>query len=289
MAPLHTEAALRRLIENQLPAVKTAGCRFSPVQGLTGESWRIEGEGVQLLARQQSAEKSALGVSRRREARMLCRAGKGIGPQVLAQNNQWIILQWLDGDVVTEAGFAQLNECGDLAELMAGLHRQPLSGYSLNLQRQFAHYWPQLDPQRLTPAWLRLHQHFLHRRPPMPLKRAPLHMDIHPGNLIADGDRLRLIDWEYAADGDIALDIAALFRGNAWMPADQQRYLQHYVRTGYSDLPLLRAQVQRWLPWVDYLMLLWFEVRWQQTGDPEFLRWGAVLHRRFCLISPCSE
>ncbi|MGO3398259.1 MAG: LPS biosynthesis choline kinase, partial [Serratia proteamaculans] len=35
MAPLHTEAALRRLIENQLPAVKTAGCRFSPVQGLT--------------------------------------------------------------------------------------------------------------------------------------------------------------------------------------------------------------------------------------------------------------
>ena len=114
-------------------------------------------------------------------------------------------------------------------------------------------------------------------------------MDIHPGNLIADGDRLRLIDWEYAADGDIALDIAALFRGNAWPPADQQRYLQQYVRTGYSDLPLLHAQVQRWLPWVDYLMLLWFEVRWQQTGDPEFLRWGAVLHRRFCLISPCSE
>ncbi len=288
MAP-STEAELRRLIENQLPAVKTAGCRFSPVQGLTGESWRIEGEGVQLLARQQSAEKSALGVSRHREARVLCRAGNGIGPQVLAQYNQWIILQWLDGDVVTETAFTLLNEGGELAKVMAGLHRQPLTGYSLNLHRQFAHYWQQLDRRRLTPAWLRLHQHFLHRRQPTPLKRAPLHMDIHPGNLIAQGESLRLIDWEYAADGDIALDIAALFRGNAWSPGSQQRFLQYYARIGYRDLPLLTAQVQRWLPWVDYLMLLWFEVRWQQTGDPEFLRWGAVLHRRFCLTSPCSE
>ncbi|MDW5499638.1 phosphotransferase [Pseudomonas lundensis] len=288
MAP-STETALRRLIEKQLPAVKTAGCRFSPVQGLTGESWRIEGEGVQLLARQQSTEKSALGVSRRREARVLCRVGKGVGPQVLAQNNQWIILQWLEGDVVTEAAFTQLNECGELAKVMAGLHRQPLTGYSLNLHRQFAHYWQQLDRRRLTPAWLRLHQHFLHRRQPTPLKRAPLHMDIHPGNLIAQGENLRLIDWEYAADGDIALDIAALFRGNVWSPGSQQRFLQYYARIGYRDLPLLTAQVQRWLPWVDYLMLLWFEVRWQQTGDPEFLRWGAVLHRRFCLTSPCSE
>lgn len=289
MAPLHTEAALRTLIENELPAVKTAGCRFSPVQGLTGESWRIEGEGVQLLARRQSREKSALGVSRRREARVLRRSGKGIGPQVLAQNNQWIILQWLDGDVVTEATFSRLNEHGDLAALMAGLHRQPPSGYPLDLHQQFARYWQQLDRRRVTPAWLRLHQRFQHRRTPTPLKLAPLHMDIHPGNAIARGESLRLIDWEYAADGDIALDIAALFCGNAWSPARRLRFLQHYARIGYADLPLLSAQVQRWLPWVDYLMLLWFEVRWQQTGDPEFLRWGAVLHRRFCLTSPCSE
>ncbi|MFG0429544.1 thiamine kinase [Serratia liquefaciens] len=285
MAPSNTEATLRALIENELPAVKTAGCRFSPVQGLTGESWRIEGEGVQLLARQQSPEKSALGVSRRREARVLHRRGKDIGPQVLVQNNQWIILQWLDGDVVTGADFSRFNEQGDLAALLAGLHRQPPSGYPLNLPRQFARYWQQLDGRRLTPAWLRLHQHFQHRRTPTPLKLAPLHMDVHPGNLIVQGENLRLIDWEYAADGDIALDIAALFCSNAWSPARRQQFLQHYARIGYLDLPLLRKQVQRWLPWVDYLMLLWFEVRWQQTGDPEFLRWGAVLHRRFCLTS----
>ncbi|AGO54732.1 thiamine kinase [Serratia plymuthica] len=289
MAPLPAETALRRLIESELPAVKTAGCRFSPVQGLTGESWRIDGEGVQLLARQQSAEKTALGVSRRREARVLRRAGEGLGPQVLAQNNQWIILEWLAGDVVTEARFTRLNQHGELARWVTRLHRRPLSGYPLNLHNQFARYWQQLDRRRLTPAWLRLHQRFLQARLPSPLKIAPLHMDIHPGNLIAQGEGVRLIDWEYAADGDIALEIAALFRSNAWSAANQQHFLQHYSQQGYNDLPLLSTQVQRWLPWVDYLMLLWFEVRWQQTGDSEFLRWGAVQRRRFCLSSPCSE
>ncbi|MDT3250976.1 phosphotransferase [Serratia sp. root2] len=290
MAPLPAEAALRRLIESELPAVKTAGCRFSPVQGLTGESWRIEGEGVQLLARQQSAEKTALGVSRRREAKVLRSAGEGLGPQVLIQNNQWIILEWLPGDVVTEAHFTRLNQQGDLARLVARLHKRPLSGYPLNLHRQFARYWQQLDRRRPTPAWLRLHQRFLQASQPSPLKIAPLHMDIHPGNVIAQGEGVRLIDWEYAADGDIALEIAALFRGNAWSADNQLRFLRHYVHEGYHDLPLLSTQVQRWLPWVDYLMLLWFEVRWQQTGDSEFLRWGAVQRRRFCLSSsPCSK
>jgi len=290
MAPLPAEAVLRRLIESELPAVKTAGCRFSPVQGLTGESWRIEGEGVQLLARQQSAEKTALGVSRRREAKVLRSAGEGLGPQVLIQNNQWIILEWLPGDVVTEAHFTRLNQQGDLARLVARLHKRPLSGYPLNLHRQFARYWQQLDRRRLTPAWLRLHQRFLQASQPSPLKIAPLHMDIHPGNVIAQGEGVRLIDWEYAADGDIALEIAALFRGNAWSADNQLRFLRHYAHEGYHDLPLLSTQVQRWLPWVDYLMLLWFEVRWQQTGDSEFLRWGAVQRRRFCLSSsPCSK
>ncbi|HGE8383003.1 TPA: phosphotransferase, partial [Serratia marcescens] len=169
--------------------------------------------------------------------------------------------------------------------MAAELHRRPLSGYRLDLRRQFLRYWPQLDTRRVTPAWLRLQRHFLLSVPPQPLRLAPLHMDIHPGNLLATGEGLRLIDWEYAADGDVALDIAALFRGNGWSAGQQQRFLQHYARQGYHDAARLQAQVRGWLPWVDYLMLLWFEVRWQQSGDAEFLRWGAAVRRRFCLSS----
>jgi thiamine kinase len=281
MAQSLAEIELRKLLASRLPAVNTAGCRFSPVQGLSGESWRIEGEGVQLLARQQTAEKALLGVNRRREARMLRGAGNAFGPRVLWQNNQWIIVEWLAGDVVTQGQFTALLEDGKLPALVANLHQRLTRGYRLNLQQQFSRYWQQIDRRRITPRWLRWQQYFLQTSPPKPLQLAPLHMDIHPANLIAQGKSLRLIDWEYATDGDIALELAAMFRFNQWSSAQQQIFIQHYVRHGYHHAPLLEAQIQRWLPWVDYLMLMWFEVRWQQSGDREFLRWGAALQPRF--------
>lgn len=281
MAPLKTEAELQHLLQSQLPAVKTAGFRFSPVAGLSGESWRISGEGLQLLARRERAANTVFGVNRRREANVLRRCGGGLGPRVMAQNHRWLVVEWLVGDVVTEAQFAQLADNGRLAAGIAQLHHRPLCGYHLNLQQQFARYWQFVDRRRVTPGWLRLQQRFLHARPPRPLHLAPLHMDIHPGNLVLDGERLRLIDWEYAADGDIALELAALFYSNRWSPERQQRFLQHYAHR--YPLPQLRQQIRRWQPWVEYLMLLWFEVRWQQSGDRTFLHWSAAQRQRFCL------
>lgn len=58
---------------------------------------------------------------------------------------------------------------------------------------------------------------------------------------------------------------------------------------GYHDIARLSRQIQQWLPWVDYLMLMWFEVRWQQTADPIFLAWAAPLRQRFNLsFKPCG-
>ena len=37
---------------------------------------------------------------------------------------------------------------------------------------------------------------------------SPLHMDVHAGNLVHSASGLKLIDWEYAGDGDIALELA---------------------------------------------------------------------------------
>ncbi len=77
MAPLNAEAALRRLMETRLP-VNTAGCH-SAGAGADRRNWRIDGVGITLLARQHSAEKRALGVSRRRKARVLRRCASGAG------------------------------------------------------------------------------------------------------------------------------------------------------------------------------------------------------------------
>jgi aminoglycoside phosphotransferase (APT) family kinase protein len=44
-------------------------------------------------------------------------------------------------------------------------------------------------------------------------------MDVHAGNIIHSESGLRLIDWEYAGDGDIALELAAVWIASRAPPA----------------------------------------------------------------------
>ncbi|PLR41452.1 LPS biosynthesis choline kinase [Chimaeribacter californicus] len=263
-----------------LPAVNTAGCCFSPVAGLSGESWRICTPQGTYLARRQTAVMAEMGVSRRRELRMLrTRQPGGVGPQPLGLHHGWLLLAWIDGDTLPETAFQPV---GALALLLVRLHRQPRGGFPLALKGILARYWQQIDRTRLTPRWLRYHQRV--QRTPLPpvLKIAPLHMDIHPGNIIATGEGWQLIDWEYAADGDIACELAALVRGNGWSAGQQQAALvaAYCAAGGYGDVTRLQAAVGRWLPWIDYLMLMWYEVRWQQTHTISFRAAADGLHAR---------
>ena len=122
-------------------------------------------------------------------------------------------------------------------------HRLASSGYRLDLQQQFARYWQYIDRRRLTPAWLRLHHKMLSLKPPAPLKLALVHMDIHAGNVLKTTDGLRLIDWEYAANADIALELAAIIRGNGWSAQQQNAIIREYVNAGGNhDLYLLQQQ-----------------------------------------------
>ena len=102
----------------------------------------------------------------------------------------------------------------------------------------------------------------------MPLRLAPLHMDVHAGNLVHGPQGVRLIDWEYAGDGDIALELAAV-----WMDNDAQRraLVDDYARRSAIAPAQLWRQVRRWRPWVLMLMAGWYECRWQQTGEQQFI------------------
>jgi thiamine kinase-like enzyme len=48
-------------------------------------------------------------------------------------------------------------------------------------------------------------------------------MDVHAGNIVHTEAGLRLIDWEYAGDGDIALELAAVWM----MPSSAASWSPH--------------------------------------------------------------
>lgn len=256
------DPALRQLIRRQFPAAEAAGS-FSALHGLTGLTGRVTvGERV-LLARRQAQQPIPL-VCRQREYRLLKRlADSGLVPAVYGYNHQWLLLEWLPGEVLTAAQFtAQLPA---LLTLIAQLHHQPPTGYRLQMLPLLQRYWQQCRQHH--PRWLRALQQLARRGEPQPLRLAPLHMDIHAGNLLQSGAQLHLIDWEYAGDGDIALELAALIAANALSIAQSQQLLADYAACNQLDATLLARQVQRWQPWLRLLMASWYQLRAEQTGD----------------------
>ena len=66
------------------------------------------------------------------------------------------------------------------------------------------------------------------------------HNDLLPGNVMDDGKRLWLIDWEYAGFGTAMFDLANLSSNGEFSAADDQALLGAYF-DGMVDEPLLRA------------------------------------------------
>jgi thiamine kinase len=113
-------------------------------------------------------------------------------------------VDYIPGDVQSS-----LPDSHNLAALLYDLHRCPPFGWRLNLLPLLETYWQQCLPSRRTLFWLQQLKARRRQGEPLPLRLAPLHMDVHAGNLVHSQDGLRLIDWEYAGDGDIAMELAA--------------------------------------------------------------------------------
>ena len=92
-----------------------------------------------------------------------------------------------------------------------------------------------------------------------------------PAILVHSASGLRLIDWEYAGDGDIALELAAVWVARTERAPAAGHVSVRHARGGSSDAQLLWRQVVLWRPWVLLLMAGWYEMRWRQSGDRQFI------------------
>ncbi|WP_183271893.1 thiamine kinase [Buttiauxella sp. A111] len=254
-------SSLQRVIEKYLPAAQAAGC-FSPLEGLSGGSVYFSIGTREYVARQQ-LETSMPGVSLARQYRALTRISRGIGSRPVCLAEGWLIVEWLNGEVKSE-----LPSLHSLTSLLYDLHHQPCFGWRINLLPLLERYWQMAARERRSLAWLRLLKKMKKQGEPKPLRLAALHMDIHAGNLVYQEQSIQLIDWEYAGDGDVALELAAIVTGNN---IDSESLIRTYAQMSHIQVDELSRQVRRWRPWVILLMASWYECRWQQTQDRTFL------------------
>ncbi|WP_318377117.1 thiamine kinase [Enterobacter sp.] len=228
--------------------------------GLSGGSIIIERGQQRLVLRFRHAATPAAPFLR--QYHVLKRLPVSLAPQPLRYGEGWMAVDFLRGEVKTA-----LPATDALAEVLYHLHQQPCFGWRITLLPLLEGYWQQAAPARRTPFWLRQLKRLRKQREPRVLRLAPLHMDVHAGNLVHSAQGLRLIDWEYAGDGDIALELASV-----WMDdAARQGLVEDYARRASIDPIMLQRQVRRWRPWVMMLMAGWYEYRWQQTGEQQFI------------------
>ncbi|WP_437430546.1 thiamine kinase [Yokenella regensburgei] len=237
---------------------------YAPVAGqpagLSGGSCLIHNGHHFLVLRQRHPATSS---PFRRQYRALKKLAPGIAPRPCCWLGEWMAIEYLPGEVDETLPEPQV-----LAALLNALHHQPRFGWRILLLPLLEDYWMRSSPSRRTLFWLRTLQKMRRQGEPRPLRVAPLHMDVHAGNLVRQEQGLRLIDWEYAGDGDVAMELASV-----WLETENQRtaLVEAYARRAAIDTEMLHRQVRRWRPWTGMLMAGWYESRWQQTGDRQFI------------------
>lgn len=230
--------------------------------GLSGASCIIEHNSHRLVLRHYHA---ALGTPAhfRRQYHALRKLPAVLAPQPRFFSPAWMAVDYLAGEVKSALPVSRA-----LAAMLYHLHRQPPFGWRITLLPLLEQYWLQASPSRRTPQWLRQLKKLRHQGEPSPLRLAPLHMDVHAGNIVHTQNGPRLLDWEYCGDGDIALELASV-----WTEDDAQRQalLADYAQIARLSPLQLQRQVTRWRPWVLMLMAGWYELRWQQSQDKQFI------------------
>ncbi|MBT0723318.1 thiamine kinase [Rosenbergiella sp. S61] len=225
--------------------------------GLSGNSWRN-------LQRRDEIHRLTPAqplpfVNRQREFRILHKLRHTeLAGQPIGYDSGRLTVEWVEGKPLATQAFIPQNS--ELLALLMRLHQQPLLGYRIPFLALLQRYW-QLCQQR-HPRWLRQLKRLQRQGEPRPLRLVPLHMDLHPGNIIQTEQGLMLIDWEYSADGDIALELAALCLQDA---SQSEGWISAYAQALKLDSELLSLQVKRWQPWLTLLQASWYQLRAEQT------------------------
>jgi thiamine kinase-like enzyme len=169
----------------------------------------------------------------------------GLSPQVLHHEPGALVVAFIEGKVLTPEMIRDEKRLERIVELIRLCHtkmtehlRGPLlmfwpfhilRDYAATLREGKSRFVPQLP--RLITAATRL------ERLIGPIEVAFCHNDLLAGNLIDDGNRLWLIDWDYAGFNSPLFDLANLASNNGFDPALEERLLALYFgRPVASDL-----------------------------------------------------
>ncbi len=207
--------------------------------GITNRNFRVDVGGESFVLRIGGKDTELLGIDRDAEHEASVVAARlGVGPEVVAfvEPEGYLVTRYVEG----EAGRVDAERA---APLLRRVHDGPRIPARFDSFRVVEAYCSTATARgtRVPGAYDRAKEtaDAIERRlGPRPLR--PCHNDLLAANFIDDGERLWIVDWEYAGMGDPAFDLANFAVNNGLDDEDELALLALYGSTERDAVVLMR-------------------------------------------------
>lgn len=222
-----------RAILEEIPGFHGADVTLTRAAGqsLNNELWRVS-SGSRVWALRVAQSEDALGIDRGHEtAAVVAAAEAGVSPAVVHEHGGVLLFDWIEGRTLSDADF---DEAGvrRIARLLRAAHVPAPRGLPTLADRvegmlaRAVARGAQL-PDGLESALERV-------RAAEPARAVLTHHDVWPNNVMDDGERLWLVDWEFAGAGDGMFDLATVARTANLTAEGEDALLEEYGAAGAS-------------------------------------------------------
>jgi thiamine kinase-like enzyme len=257
--PAELESRVRQLLAADEATRSLAGGNFVPLHGgQSNHAWRVELRDCAWSVRLNAADAARLGVDRSSECRLLgIAAAAGLAPAVLRCDPQagLLVCRFLEGRSWTREDFCLPENLGRLGGLLRRLHELPASDdvQEVSFEQQARRLESEVPEERL-PVALGAQSGKVFDRLAVRQGDCLCHNDLHHLNVVDDGERLWLVDWEYGGRGDPLYDLASCLCQHP-----EPRSALAGLLPGYGgSLPGSASELEDACWAFDYVRLLWY-------------------------------
>ena len=182
--------------------------------GITNRNFLVEVDGVRYVIRIGGKDTALLGIDRRVEYEASLVAEKlGVGPDVIAfeEGAGYLVTRYIEGRVFPLEELRRPENLRSVGRTLRHIHDGPPIPGRFDAFRVVEAYSSTAAARgvRAPDAYrdaLELAQRIERTRGPQPTR--PCHNDLLNANFLDDGERVRIVDWEYAGMGDVFFDLA---------------------------------------------------------------------------------
>jgi thiamine kinase-like enzyme len=237
--------------------------------GITNHNVKVVVDGDAFVLRIAGRDSDLLGIDRQAEHEATrAAAAAGVGPEVVAfvEPEGWLVTRFIEGRIPAPEELRQPAGLRRVGETLCLVHAGPPVPSRFDSFRVVEDYLATaLQRGATAPAewdWAAaIAARVEHARRGSQL--VPCHNDLLNANIIDDGERLRIVDWEYAGTGDPFFDLAN-FAINHELDADQRRQLLVAYRGDLRDEDTRALELMRFMS--DFREAMWGVVQSVVSG-----------------------